>query len=100
MKGNVVISRNVVVLFTMLAPEYLVLHAVGEFITARESAKKLQDLTKMEFSLIHGFSLDMGGVCLYSANKGYHQICRRHIKCRGSGTCSKKSVCRSIYKRS
>ena len=40
MKNNFVKSRIIVALFTMLAPEYLVLNAVSEFITARESIRK------------------------------------------------------------
>ena len=40
-------SRIVAALFTMLAPEYLVLNALSEFITVRGSIKKYTKLDKV-----------------------------------------------------
>ena len=45
-----------------------------------DQSGSIQKLTKMDFFLFHGFSLNMGGICLISANRGYHQTCRCHIK--------------------
>ena len=47
MKDEIVRSRVVAALFTMLAPEYLVLNALSEFITARRSIKKYTKLDKV-----------------------------------------------------
>ena len=47
MKDETVRSRIVAALFTMLAPEYLVLNALSEFITVRGSIKKYTKLDKV-----------------------------------------------------
>ena len=50
MKDNIVKSTIVVaLLFTMLCPENLVLNAVGEFTTVRESIRKHEKVDKDEF---------------------------------------------------
>ena len=54
-------SGIVPAIISVVAPEILTITAISEFIEARYTTKRM---TEMNWTLIHGFFLNMGGICL------------------------------------
>ena len=54
-------SGIVPAILSVIAPEFLTITAISEFFEARYTKKRM---TKMNWTLTHGFFLNMGGICL------------------------------------
>jgi hypothetical protein len=73
-------SKTVPAIIVLIAPELLIFTAVRDFQDAMQRRKELRDLGCDEFTLTHGFFLDMGGFCLRSSEPSYHQLQLQDIK--------------------
>ena len=72
-RRKVVRSRSIPSLIALLAPELMLFVALGEMTRAYVSSRELQKLS-IAANLTHGFFLDMGGFCLRSPTRRYHQL--------------------------
>ena len=72
-RRKVVGSRIGTSLLALLAPEFMLWVALGEFITAYSAKKKLQELS-IDANLTHGFFLATGGFCLIAPGGKRHQL--------------------------
>ena len=71
-----IVSSNIVpALISLIAPEFLIVTAVRDFLSALDGVKILQRLPNSEgMSLTHGFFLCNGGFCFKSPANEYHQL--------------------------
>lgn len=74
LRQKIVESKLVPALICVVAPEYMVIWAVSNFMTARDSRNKLNLASHVQISAVHGFLVEMGGFCLRSPSGRYHQL--------------------------
>ncbi|MCJ1460479.1 hypothetical protein MMC28_010861 [Mycoblastus sanguinarius] len=76
LKKKILQSRLVPALISIVAPEAVVLTAYKDWWMAINITRKYSGRpdSSGEFSLVHGFFLNMGGFCLRSPNGNYHQL--------------------------
>ncbi len=78
-RRKVVRSRVVPSLIALLAPEIMLFLALGEMLVAHEVTKELKKLS-IDGTLTHGYFLVMGGFCLRSPARRYHQLRREDFR--------------------
>ena len=79
MRTKIVRSNTVAAIIALLAPELLVFTAIRDFQDAMQRRNELRKLVCHDFTRPHGFFFDMGGFCLKSSKRKYHQLQKEDI---------------------
>lgn len=77
-RTTIVRSNTAPAIISLLIPEFLVITAIKDFLTAMKIKKEQREL---KFTLTHGFFLNMGGFCLQSSKPEFHQLRPLDIQC-------------------
>lgn len=73
-RTTIVRSNIAPAIIGLIFPEFLIITAIKDFLTARKIKNKLRGMNYSNITLIHGFFFNMGGFCLRSSGPKYHQL--------------------------
>ena len=90
-RTTIVRSNIAPAIISLIIPEFLIITAIKDFLTAMKIKNELRGMNNGNFTLTHGFFLNMGGFCLRS-KRGYHQLGPLDVKHLKEKVYLKKSI--------